>query len=129
MSETLIVQEFKNNLITFFDELIDQFPTEADLVIIRIFLKDQIAIAKVINIFNNTINKDGQKFKKMIKDRNENFFLESNIFDSISKTKIVHFKKLWRSNSLDDDDKQIIWKWIDSFVYLGEKYIKCNLVI
>ena len=129
MSETLILQEFKNNLITFFDELIDQFPTEADLVIIRIFLKDQIAIAKVINIFNNTINKDGQKFKKMIKDRNENFFLESNIFDSISKTKIVHFKKLWRSNSLEDDDKQIIWKWIDSFVYLGEKYIKCKLVI
>ena len=129
MSETLILQEFKNNLITFFDELIDQFPTEADLVIIRIFLKDQIAIAKVINIFNNTINKDGQKFKKMIKDRNENFFLESNIFDSISKTKIVHFKKLWRSNSLDDDDKQIIWKWIDSFVYLGEKYIKCKLAV
>ena len=129
MSETLIVQEFKNNLITFFDELIDQFPTEADLVIIRIFLKDQIPIDEVINIFNNTINKDDQKFKKMIKDRNENFFLESNIFDSISKTKIVHFKKLWRSNSLDDDDKQIIWKWIDSFVYLGEKYIKCKLVI
>ena len=129
MSETLILQEFKNNLITFFDELIDQFPTEADLVIIRIFLKDQIPIDEVINIFNNTINKDDQKFKKMIKDRNENFFLESNIFDSISKTKIVHFKKLWRSNSLDDDDKQIIWKWIDSFVYLGEKYIKCKLVI
>ena len=41
MSETLILQEFKNNLITFFDELIDQFPTEADLVIIRIFLKDR----------------------------------------------------------------------------------------
>jgi hypothetical protein len=127
MSETLILQEFKNNLITFFDELIDQFPTEADLVIIRIFLKDQIPIEEVINIFINTINKDGQRFKKMIKDRNENFFLESNIFDSISKTKVVHFKKLWRSNSLDDDDKKIIWKWIDSFVYLGEKYIKSKL--
>ena len=129
MSETLILQEFKNNLITFFDELIDQFPTEADLVIIRIFLKDQIPIEEVINIFINTINKDGQRFKKMIKDRNEIFFLESNIFDSISKTKVVHFKKLWRSNSLDDDDKKIIWKWIDSFVYLGEKYIKCKLAV
>ncbi len=127
MSETLILQEFKNNLITFFDELIDQFPTEADLVIIRIFLKDQIPIDEVINIFINTINKDGQRFKKMIKDRNENFFLESNIFDSISKTKVVHFKKLWRSNSLDDDDKKIIWKWIDSFVYLGEKYVKSKV--
>ena len=126
MSETLILGEFKNNLITFFDELIDQFPSEADLVIIRIFLKDQIPIDEVINIFINTINKDGCKFRKMIKDRNELFFLESNIFDSISKTKVVHFKKLWRSDSLDDDDKKIIWKWIDSFVYLGEKYIKCS---
>ena len=126
MSESLILQEFKNNLITFFDELIDQFPSEADLVIIRIFLKDQIPIDEVINIFINTINKDGCKFRKMIKDRNELFFLESNIFDSISKTKVVHFKKLWRSDSLDDDDKKIIWKWIDSFVYLGEKYIKCS---
>lgn len=124
MSEVLILQEFKNNLISFFDELIDLFPTEPDLVIIRIFLKDQIPIEEVINIFNNTINMDNQKFKKMIKDRNELFFLESNIFDSISKTKVVHFKKLWRSDQLDDDNKDVIWKWIDSFVYLGEKYIK-----
>jgi len=124
MSEVLILQEFKNNLISFFDELIDLFPTEPDLVIIRIFLKDQIPIEEVINIFNNTINMDNQKFKKMIKDRNELFFLESNIFDSISKTKVVHFKKLWRSDQLDDDNKDVIWKWIDSFVYLGEKYVK-----
>ena len=124
MSEVLILQEFKNNLISFFDELIDLFPTEPDLVIIRIFLKDQIPIEEVIIIFNNTINMDNQKFRKMIKDRNELFFLESNIFDSISKTKVVHFKKLWRSDQLDDDNKDVIWKWIDSFVYLGEKYIK-----
>jgi hypothetical protein len=124
MSEVLILQEFKNNLISFFDELIDLFPTEPDLVIIRIFLKDQIPIEEVINIFNNTINMDNQKFRKMIKDRNELFFLESNIFDSISKTKVVHFKKLWRSDQLDDDNKDVIWKWIDSFVYLGEKYAK-----
>lgn len=124
MSEVLILQEFKNNLISFFDELIDLFPTEPDLVIIRIFLKDQIPIEEVIIIFINTINMDNQKFKKMIKDRNELFFLESNIFDSISKTKVVHFKKLWRSEQLDDDNKDVIWKWVDSFVYLGEKYIK-----
>ena len=127
MSELLILHEFKNNLITFFDELIDQFPNEADLVIIRIFLKDQISIEEVINIFNNIINRDNQKFKKMIKERNERFFLDSNIFDEISKTKVVHFKKLWRSDVLDKDDKEIIWKWIDSFVFLSEKYIKSKI--
>jgi hypothetical protein len=127
MSVLLILQEFKNNLITFFDELIDQFPSEADLVIIRIFLKDQISIEEVINIFNNIINKDNQKFKKMIKERNESFFLDSNIFDEISKTKVVHFKKLWRSDVLDKDDKEIIWKWIDSFVFLSDKYVKSKI--
>lgn len=124
MSKLEILNEFKNNLIIFFDELIDQFPLEGDLVIIRIFLKDQIPIEDIINIFINNISKDDYKFKKMIKERNEVFFLESNVFDSISKSKSMHFKKLWRSGSLDEDDKKIIWKWIDSFVYLSDKYIK-----
>lgn len=124
MSELQVLTEFKTGLISFFDELIDQFPQEGDLVMIRIFLKDQIPIEDVVNIFSNAINKDNGKLKKMIKDRNEIFFLENNIFDSISKTKVVHFKKLWRSGSLDEEDKKVVWRWIDSFVYLSEKYNK-----
>ena len=38
MSELQVLSEFKNGLISFFDELIDQFPKEGDLVMIRIFL-------------------------------------------------------------------------------------------
>ena len=124
MSEIQVLSEFKNGLISFFDELIDQFPYEGDLLIIRIFLKDQIPIEDVINIFNNAVNKENGKLKEMIKKRNEIFFLENNIFDSFSKNKVMHFKKLWRSGVLDDEDKKVIWKWIDSFVYLGDKYIK-----
>jgi hypothetical protein len=124
MSELQVLTEFKTGLISFFDELIDQFPQEGDLVMIRIFLKDQIPIEDVVNIFSNAINKDNAKLKKMIKDRNEIFFLENNIFDSISKTKVVHFKKLWRSGSLDEEDKKVVWRWVDSFVYLSEKYNK-----
>lgn len=129
MSEIQILTEFKNGLITFFDELIEQFPYEGDLVMIRIFLKDQINITDVMIIFTNVINKDEQKLKKMIKDRNENFFLENNIFDSFSKNKVLHFKKLWRSGALDSDDKKVVWKWIDSFVFLSDKYnkLKTNL--
>jgi len=129
MSELQVLIEFKNGLISFFDELIDQFPYEGDLIMIRIFLKDQIPIEDVINIFNNAINKENGKLKEMIKKRNENFFLENNIFDAFSKNKVMHFKKLWRSGSLDEDDKKVIWKWIDSFVYLGDKYIKIKTSI
>jgi hypothetical protein len=109
MSEIQVLSEFKNGLISFFDELIDQFPQEGDLVMIRIFLKDQIPIEDVMNIFVNNINKDGGKLKKMIKDRNELFFLENNVFGSLSKNKVMHFQKLWRSGNLDQEDKNVIW--------------------
>jgi len=60
----------------------------------------------------------------MAKERNEVFFLEHNIFDSLGKDKILHFKKLWRSERLDYEDKQVIWNWVDAFIYLGDKYAK-----
>jgi len=119
-----ILKEFKNSLIAFFDELIDQFPEEGDLIIVRIFLKDQMPIENVMNIFINNLNKDEQKLRKMVKDRNEIFFLENNVFDTVNKNKVLHFKKLWRSGRLDDDDKKVVWKWIDSFIFLSDKYIK-----
>ncbi len=124
MSKTQVLTEFKTGLISFFDELIDQFPQEGDLVMFRIFLKDQILIEDVMIIFNNAMNKDNGYLKKMCKERNETFFLENNVFDSISKLKITHFKKLWRSGSLDEEDKKVVWRWIDSFIYLGDKYLK-----
>jgi hypothetical protein len=60
----------------------------------------------------------------MVKERNEVFFLEHNIFDNLGKDKIVHFKRLWRSDCLDEQDKKVICNWIDAFVYLGDKYTK-----
>lgn len=123
--DTEILKEFKKALISFIDELIATFPQESDFVVLRIFFNDQFPIKDVVNIFNTKINQNDQQLKKMIKDRNEVFFLEHNIFDVLGKSKVNHFKRLWRSDQLDDQDKEIIWKWIDSFVYLGEKYMKC----
>jgi hypothetical protein len=124
MSSIEILLEFKNSLVTFFDELIDQFPEEGDLIMVRIFLKDQMPIENVMTIFINNLYKDDQRLKKMVKERNENFFLENNVFDTLGKDKILHFKKLWRSGRLDADDKKVVWKWIDSFIFLGDKYTK-----
>ena len=124
MSENDVLREFKKSIIAFIDELITQFPNEGDLVIARMFLNDQIPIRDVMLIFNQKINQDNGKLRQMIKDRNEAFFLEHDIFDFVGKNKANHFKRLWRSGQLDDDDKDVVWKWIDSFVYLADKFIK-----
>ena len=122
MSEFEILTEFKTQLISFFDELIEQFPEEGDLVVFRLFLSNQIPIKDVMNIFIHKINTNDKQLKNMIKERNEIFFLEYNIFENITKEKVNHFKKLWRSCRLDDEDKQVIWNWIDAFVYLSDTY-------
>ena len=81
MSEIHVLKEFKNNLISFFDELIDQFPDIGELVMIRIFLKDQVIIKDVVESVSYQINKNDQMIRKIIKDRNEEFFLEENKID------------------------------------------------
>jgi hypothetical protein len=126
MSSTSILIKFKSVLINFFDELILQFPNEGDLVLLRIFLNDQIPTKDVMDIFNYKLNQDDQRLKRLIQERNDNVFLEYNIFDlDKEKTeKMNHFKKIWRSGRLDDEDKLHIWEWIDTFVKLGENYTR-----
>jgi len=124
LNDTRVLAEFKSSLITFFDELITQFPSEPDLVIARIFLNDQVSIKDVMDQFILKMNTEEGLLKKMVKDRNENFFLEHNIFDYLGKDRVNNFKRLWRSGNLDEEDKEVVWKWIDSFIYLGDKYVK-----
>jgi RNA binding exosome subunit len=126
MSEILILKEFKKNLISFVDELIDQFPSEGDLVILRIYFSDQCEIKQVMESFTQYLNRDDNIIKKNIEERNDSFFLNHNtLFENVvDKSKILHFKKIWRSPQLDQEDKEIIWKWIDSFVFLSDKYTK-----
>lgn len=128
MSEIEILKQFKNALISFLDELIVQFPSEGDLVIFRIFLKDRVIINDIMNYVVRKI----LPLKKMIQDRNEDFFLNHcSLFEEIQniekKDKVNRFKKLWRSEYLDDDDKRVVWEWFDSFIYLSEKYQNCIL--
>lgn len=127
MSEIEILKQFKNALITFLDELIGQFPSEGDLVIFRIFLKDRVPIDTIINYFVLRV----LPLKQLVIDRDEDFFLNKcELFESIEaldrKDKVTRFKKLWRSKCLDDDDKRVVWEWFDSFIFLSEKYQKCK---
>lgn len=117
-----ILNEFKRNIINFIDELIDQFPSEGDLVIVRIILKD---MAKPLDIMTNFISKI-LPFKDMIKARNDSFFLSSGnaacLFSQLDKTKVNHFKRIWKSSNLDKEDRDIIWTWFDTFIVLAERF-------
>ena len=75
MSETQILIQFKNSLVSFIDELIEAFPQEPDLIILRIFLKDQVPVQDVMNKFIHTI-KMINKLKKILNKEMKLFFLK-----------------------------------------------------
>ena len=124
MSQLTLLIQLKEQLIFFFDELIEQFPQEPDLVIIRIFLKDKIPIVDVME----TIVKQLVPLKPMVEIKDDNFFLQHNIlFETLDEKKVNHFKKLWQSGSLDSENRATIWKWFESFIFLAERYQKVTL--
>ena len=69
-----ILAIFKAQFIQFLDELIAQFPREPDLVIVRIFMKDQVPVADVMcHIICEVL-----PHEKAIKERNQDFFIKDN---------------------------------------------------
>ena len=120
-----LLLQFRDQMIRFLDELIEQFPSESQFIIIRIFFKDKIPVEDIIGNFIKQV----LPHKEFIKTRNEKFFLQgTNIYNSAYKShgkeSVDHFKNLWTSSLLDKDDRKILWSWFDLFVLLGEKYFK-----
>jgi hypothetical protein len=122
MSDTKLLITFKKLLLSFCDEIIEQFPNEGDFVILKMFIDLQIPIATLMDEFNLQINRKEQKIRKMISDRNDDFFVNENPFTFVSNDRVNRLSALWQDESMHSDDKDVIWQWIDSFVQVCDKY-------
>jgi hypothetical protein len=126
MSSLDILRDFQRGLIAFMDELIELLPSEADLVVVRIFLADQIPIQDVIQYFIKKI----LPLKEYVYKKDDNFFLQHNILfeltdkGGIGNGKINHFRRLWLTDLLDGDDRDTMWRWFKFFIQMSEKYQK-----
>ena len=124
MSELKLLQTFKNQIINFLDELIQQFPEEAEFVIIRIFVKDQIPLGDVIGRFI----KECLPHHDQIRMKNQSFFLDSDIIvnalggSKMGQDVMDKLKSLWLSHRLDEDDREMIWKWMALFFQIANNY-------
>ena len=121
----LILRKFQQNIISFLDELIEIFPTESDLVLGRLFVSNQGDPEFLIKSFILEV----LPHKEIIGNRDEELFLKSDfvLFKNLDKSKVNYFQRLWRSPAMDDENKEVFWIWIDSFVVLAEQYQKHKL--
>ena len=114
--------EFKKQIVKFLDELIDQFPEEADFVILRIFIKDQIGHEYILGNFTRMF----YPYKILVKNKDKRSFqilddMMNNIMRDNSSN-LQTFQRIWESSELDDDDKEIMWQWMNMFMKLCENH-------
>ena len=119
--ETRLLEKFQKNLVRFFDELIEMFPNEKDFILIRILVKDQIPSTQIMNYFEMVMM--NKEIVASIENRDDTFILSNVLFSKISKSDV--FKNLWEKR-LDNDDKEMIWSWVDSFKTMTTQYMKLN---
>lgn len=117
-----ILKKFKAQLIAFLNELIEMFPKDGDLVMYRIFIENNIPIETAMTKFIHKL--ESKDLKKHIENRSESFFMENNIIDIKHSDRVNYLRKIWRSGVLDDEDKDMMWKWVDHFVNISEEYKK-----
>lgn len=115
-----VAHEFKKNFIEFLDELIEQFPMETDLVIARVFIKDRLTDVMLINQFIKHVF----PYREQVEKRDDIFFLNNagSVFGDGALNHVNHFKKIWNSSQLDNDDRDTIWDWFQLFFSLADKY-------
>lgn len=115
-----IIQVFHNNLVDFIDSLIEQFPSETDLILVKTFLQQFCSPADIMKYFSKSLL--SQEVKVMIDKEDEAFFLQNDsLFSDIpNQQKVFHFKNLWKNSNTQQ--KQMMWAWIKKFKRISELY-------
>lgn len=119
----LVSDRIQKLLISFFDELIEQFPSEQDFVSIRILISNKsIPMSKFIDMWIIDFERD----KDLVKKRDPSFFtVDGGTFSKIGKASILEsFRRSWKIVHQDKENEDTIWKWMDSLIILIERYKK-----
>lgn len=127
MNKPALKQIFKKTVIEFVDSLIAVLPSESDLILVRFYINDTVSVDSLMNNFILYCLSDSRPFKKAIEDSDISPFLNtdalSSLFgDKLGRDRLDHFIYLWKSNTIDEQQKQTIWKWLKSFVKIAKKY-------
>ena len=50
------------------------------------------------------------------------FFIFEKYVNDVGEDNLQNFRMLWESDRLDNDDKQVIWDWMDLFMSIARRY-------
>ena len=113
-----ILNKFHGCFIQFVDELIEQFPSEGKLHIVRLLIKDATPPWKLMDKYVTFI----LPHKNLVVERDDAFFLNDNAgFQQLADKNLISLQGLWKD--MDKEDKDVIWQWFDAFNTLANKFV------
>lgn len=118
-----VLTRFRDSYVSFIEELMELFPQEVRLIPLRVFFVDQVPVQLVADQFIVHV----LPYKEKILKRDDSYFLENDdmfsmLINNEKENDVLHFKKLWTSSCLDEEDRDAIWRYFNTFVLLVEKY-------
>ena len=122
MDSISVLTDMKQNLLDFIADLMIILPEESDLRLFYIFVEHQLPMVDVAKY----IAKNIVPLKKRIKDRDDTYFKENAVlFEKLGEfeSEVNRFKLLWDANP-DEENRTMVWLWLEKFVELGEMYRK-----
>ena len=123
--------KFKKYIMQFIEELVELCPDKAEFFMVKIFVKDKVPLPDIIERFVSIV----LPYEKEIKAQNDDFFLTTSALiesmtgfeymaqDNNGEIILESMRNLWQ-HRFDSDDKEAIWKWLNLFIKLGNKYKK-----
>jgi hypothetical protein len=123
-----VKQTFLNQIDNFLDEvkIISNNNTEIMIFCEQYNLLKSVNSKLIVEYFIKFV----YPFKEKIRDKDESFFLQGGGQEDLNDKSGLKLRdtltNLW-ANKLDQDKKEIIWKYLLVFCLLGEKYVVENM--
>ena len=123
MNKAELGRLFKDRLEAFLNVLIDQFPKEKDLVIFQLAVRgNMLDMEDALKGFARVI----LPHKDMVLNKDEQFFLTKCTSlvsgTDVKSDQVDHFKRIWTSNTLTEEDRENLWKWFRLFLKIATEY-------
>lgn len=116
----LFAIQLKEQMLNLTDDLLEILPDERDIFAARMYFEFQSSMTIMEGFVKYVIPK-----RQYIIDRDERYFTENDtIFGKLPKNKVDHFKNLYLSGKIGDEEKQVIWDYFDVFLTLAENFEK-----
>lgn len=133
-----IIKMFNKQIISLITELINYFnDNKMKILKEKILIVNSANPSLIIRLFFENV----YKYKDIIMEKDETFFLEQINEDNISKLynknkqlaeknninimDVINLKDYWES--LNSDDKDVIWKYLQVLIVLTEKWVLNNI--